>query len=1047
MSNKTKAAGTRGRHAPQHRREPSWTVADLAGMPGGLGAKIVVAGVAGAALALPATSAFASPSSIVTKPSSTMFTFSKAASQPGAFRTHADAPAGLRARPNGQVSPPRQATQHQATYLRATKDRATEQWAAEHHQSQQTRHWPVQPTAGQAGTTGATGSAAGTTGSTTGATGSATGTTGTTGATGSATGTTGTTGATGSAAGTAGSTTGTTGSMQAGQTPAPSGSATSASQGPGLLLEANGTFVPLPPSSTNVYAIPAGSLIITSDGNLVSPPAGTYVTPYGLITVTQAPGGGAPSAGTATGTIGTTTGATGMPTGATTGTSGTSGTPTGATGTPTGTSSTSSTSSTSGTSGTPTGATGTSTGATGMSTGATGTSTGATGMSTGATTGNVYVNPGGPLQAPPQQPVPVIAAGTAAPASTGATGNAPMATGTVAKAPVAVPNAPVAAPKAAPPPVQIVSAMGGVTVADSGTVTPTGSVNLAFPSSGIGGSLPLSLPSAAPAQAAQPAFPAADQNAVLTDPIFQGLIQHLGQPPAASQPGPILNPLQDVASTAPATAAPAAVQLAANTFGANGNPVMSDASPLPAGLVQTVAQDSATQNTVAQNTVAQNTVGQNTVGQSVIPPSQGSILMVQPSIFGSPTIKPLDPGAAMTLSDGTQIQVTGDNRLQITRPNGDLYEVAPGNTYTLPDGSGNQIVVPTVPPVVLQDPGNGDTILAPGSHISLGSGGSVDVTQDGVLRVTSPDGNQVDYAPGSSFALPGGVTISPMTPPQAMNLDQNPATQLASAAGAGSQVAANTFDANGNPVASDASQLPVQLAQNQAAAPSLTPDSLTVILPDGTPQTFPLGSSTNPLAPPTFGPGNEILVPLGTRVPLPDGSSTTLDSAGTLTFPNRDLPAIHAVPAMPTSDNSPAGTTTVAMNNVDPQTGAPVASDAGSLAGRGLAPAPAATDTTPAPTPAATDNAPAPAPATTPAPAPTDVAPAPVPTDTTPAPAPAPIDVAPAPAPAPIDVAPAPAPAPTLTSSDPSTVGDPLGAPSIGGGSFGGGSFGGGSGS
>src|ERR1019366_7848671 len=292
--------------------------------------------------------------------------------------------------------------------------------------------------------------------------------------------------------------------------------------------------------------------------------------------------------------------------------------------------------------------------------------------------------------------------------------------------------------------------------------------------------------------------------------------------------------------------------------------------------------------------------------------------------------------------------------------------------YTLPDGSGNQIVVPTVPPVVLQDPGNGDTILAPGSHISLGSGGSVDVTQDGVLRVTSPDGNQVDYAPGSGFPLPGGVTISPMTPPQAMNLDQNPATQLASAAGAGSQVAANTFDANGTPVASYASQLPVQLAQNQAAAPSLTPDSLTVILPDGTPQTFPLGSSTNPLAPPTFGPGNEILVPLGTRVPLPDGSSTTLDSAGTLTFPNRDLPAIHAVPAMPTSDNSPAGTTTVAMNNVDPQTGAPVASDAGSLAGRGLAPAPApaATDTTPAPPPAAPPNPPAPAPAPPPAPQP-----------------------------------------------------------------------------
>jgi hypothetical protein len=464
--------------------------------------------------------------------------------------------------------------------------------------------------------------------------------------------------------------------------------------------------------------------------------------------------------------------------------------------------------------------------------------------------------------------------------------------------------------------VQVVSALGGATVADNGTVTPTGSVNLAFPSSGIGGSLPLSLPSAAaPAQAAQPAFPAADQNAVLSDPIFQGLIQSLGQPPAASQPGPILNPLQDVASTAPATAAPAAVQLAANTFGANGNPVMSDASPLPAGLVQTVAQDSATQNTVAQNTV----------GQSIIPPSQGSILMVQPSIFGSPTIKPLDPGAAMTLSDGTQIQVTDDNRLQITRPNGDLYEVAPGNTYTLPDGSGNQIVVPTVPPVLLQDPGNGDTILAPGSHISVGGGGSIDVTQDGVLRVTTPDGNQVDYAPGSSFTLPGGTTLSVMTPPQAMNLDQNPATQLTAAAGAGGQVAANGFDANGNPIASDASQLPVQLAQNTAGA------------------------------------GGQ-----------------------------------------------------VAANGFDAN---------GSMAGGGVAPAPA--DTSPAPAP--TDAAPAPAPA------PTDVAPAPAPTDVAPAPAPA-------------DVAPAPAPS-SFTSSDPSTAGDPLGAPVVGGGSGGGGSFGGGSGS
>ena len=79
---------------------------------------------------------------------------------------------------------------------------------------------------------------------------------------------------------------------------------------------------------------------------------------------------------------------------------------------------------------------------------------------------------------------------------------------------------------------------------------------------------------------------------------------------------------------------------------------------------------------------------QNTVAQP-----QGSILMVQPSFFGSPTIKPLDPGADMTLSDGTRLQVTNDNYLQITPPGGPAYELAPGNTYTLPDGSGNQIVV------------------------------------------------------------------------------------------------------------------------------------------------------------------------------------------------------------------------------------------------------------------------------------------------------------------------------------------------------------------
>ena len=632
MSNKTKAAGTRRRHAPQHRKEPSWTVSDLAAMPGGLGAKIVVTGVAGATLALPATSAFASPSSIPTSPGPGLISVTRAAGQGTAFRVHPIAGHG--------------------------RNRAT------HGAANQGIH--VRPTV------------------------------------------------------------------------AASDPAGPAAPGPGLLLEPNGTFMTLPQSATNVHTVPAGSLLITSNGIMMRPLSGTYATIYGLITVSQAPGSGTP-------------------------------------------------------------------------------------LAAGMTPGTVSVNPGGPLQAPAGAPA-AFGAGPVAPTLTPAsvTTPTPIATPT----PVATPTpaaistaakAPVAATAAAKPAVQIVSAMGGATIADNGTVTPNGSVNLAFPGSGIGGSLPLSLPSAAPAQAAQPAFPAADQNAVLTDPIFQSLIQNLSQPPSVNQPGPILNPLQNVASTAPAMAASTA-----------------------------------------------------------------------------------------------------------------------------------------------------------------------------------------------------------------------------------NQFAANTFDANGNPIASDASQPPVQLAQNQATTPSLTPDSLTVILPDGTPQTFPLGSRTNPLAPPTFGPGSEILVPLGTQVPLPNGGSTTLDSAGTLTFPNLGLPAIHAVPAMPTSDNSPDGTTAVAMNNVAPQTGAPVASGANGGTTGGAAPAPAPVAT---PAPAPTNVAPAPAPTdTAPAPAPTNVAPAPAPTDT--APAPAPTDVAPAPVPT--DVAPAPAPvaAPSgFTSSDPSTAGDPLGSPAVVASNFGGGggSFGGGS--
>jgi hypothetical protein len=221
--------------------------------------------------------------------------------------------------------------------------------------------------------------------------------------------------------------------------------ADSASHGPGLLLEPGGTFVTLARSSTNVRTVPAGSLIIMSDGTMMRPLDGTYSTIYGLITVAQPAGSGTQSAGTA----------------------------------------------------------------------------------------------------PP----------TAAPS--------PTAVSAATAAPVATP----ATPK---PPVQIVSAMGGVTVADNGTVTPTGNVNLAFPGSGIGGSLPLSLPAAAPAQPAQPAFPAADPNAALADPIFHGLTQSLGQPPSANQPEPIMNPPQDVTPADPAMAASNGYMNGASDWGGTG---------------------------------------------------------------------------------------------------------------------------------------------------------------------------------------------------------------------------------------------------------------------------------------------------------------------------------------------------------------------------------------------------------------------------------------------------------------------------------------------
>lgn len=62
MSNKKRALGGSRRYVSKHRKEPSWKVGDLAAVPAGLTAKLAVAGLAGAALAIPASSAIASPS-------------------------------------------------------------------------------------------------------------------------------------------------------------------------------------------------------------------------------------------------------------------------------------------------------------------------------------------------------------------------------------------------------------------------------------------------------------------------------------------------------------------------------------------------------------------------------------------------------------------------------------------------------------------------------------------------------------------------------------------------------------------------------------------------------------------------------------------------------------------------------------------------------------------------------------------------------------------------------------------------------------------------
>ncbi len=252
MSNRKKAAGDRGRHIPQHRKEPSWTVGDLPGLPSGLGAKIIVAGVAGATLAIPATSAFASPSSVPAGSTPAMVTISKAADRAGVYRVHAGTTTRPTAQPDVQVPAAyRAAQQHRAAHQHSAAGERRE--TNQHGRSGQTRHSPPQPTAAPSGSSAASGSASQT-------------------------------------------------MPLPPQTVAASNPAVSAAQGAGsgLLLEPDGTFAVLAPSASNMLSVPAGSLIINSDGTFLSPSVGTYATSYGLITVAQAPGSGTGSAGTAT---------------------------------------------------------------------------------------------------------------------------------------------------------------------------------------------------------------------------------------------------------------------------------------------------------------------------------------------------------------------------------------------------------------------------------------------------------------------------------------------------------------------------------------------------------------------------------------------------------------------------------------------------------------------------------------------------------------------------------------------------------------------------
>jgi hypothetical protein len=103
------------------------------------------------------------------------------------------------------------------------------------------------------------------------------------------------------------------------------------------------------------------------------------------------------------------------------------------------------------------------------------------------------------------------------------------------------------------------------------------------------------------------------------------------------------------------------------------------------------------------------------------------------------------------------------------------------------------------------------------------------------------------------------------------------------------------------------------LAQNQPAAPPAASGSLTVTFPDGTDHTFPLGTRVNPTDPTTFGPDDEIEVPVGSSFTDPLGNFFSIGSPGP--FPlGPGLPTLRFVPEFPASDNS-TGTTAVAANS------------------------------------------------------------------------------------------------------------------------------------